>query len=147
RARLPHTCRPVNPRHMILLRHGQSEFNLRVSATRVDPGIADAPLTEHGHTQAENAAQRLADEPIRRIIASPYTRALQTAAPLARRLGLKVEIQPLVRERFGLSCDIGTPRSRLADAWPEHDFSHLEEQWWPAERESPTSVADRARTF
>jgi len=132
---------------MILLRHGQSEFNLRFTATRRDPGIEDARLTEYGHHQAETAARKLAKEPIARIIASPYTRALQTAEPLARQLGLKIEIFPIVRERFGLPCDIGTARSRLEAAWPAHDFSHIEEKWWPDEHEGPAAVAERAKTF
>src|ERR1700729_2577048 len=103
---------------MILLRHGQSEFNLRFTATRRDPGIEDARLTEYGHHQAEQAASTLAREPITRIIASPYTRALQTAEPLARRLGLNIEVLPIVRERFGLACDIGSPRRRVAMGRP-----------------------------
>jgi broad specificity phosphatase PhoE len=132
---------------MILLRHGQSEFNLRLAATRRDPGIEDACLTEYGHYQAEDAARKLANERITRIIASPYTRALQTAEPLARRLSLPIEIHPVVRERFGLACDVGTPRSRLIDAWPAHDFSHIEEKWWPDEHETPVAVTGRAQTF
>jgi broad specificity phosphatase PhoE len=132
---------------MILLRHGQSEFNLRITATRRDPGIEDARLTEYGHHQAEQAARKLANERITRIIASPYTRALQTAEPLARRLGLKIEIHPIVRERFGLACDIGSPRSRLTSAWPAHDFSHIEEKWWPDEHETPDQVTGRAKDF
>src|SRR5689334_4048712 len=67
---------------MILLRHGQSEFNLHYNATGIDPGIPDAPLTELGHRQANAAATSLAGEDIRRIICSPYTRALQTATPV-----------------------------------------------------------------
>ena len=132
---------------MILLRHGQSEFNLRQAATRVDPGIEDARLTEYGHHQAEQAADRLAGERIGRIIASPYTRALQTAEPIARRLGLTIEIRTIVRERFGLACDIGTPRSRLEASWPAHDFSHIEEKWWPDDNEPPAAVTARAQTF
>src|ERR1700760_2342360 len=132
---------------MILLRHGQSEFNLRFTATRRDPGIEDARLTEYGHHQAEQAARNLAREPITRIIASPYTRALQTAEPLARRLGLTIDILPVVRERFGLPCDIGTSRSRLSLAWPTHDFSHMEEKWWPDEHETPDAVTRRALDF
>ena len=133
---------------MILLRHGQSEFNLRMMATRRDPGIEDPRLTEYGHHQAETVARRLAaEERITRIIASPYTRALQTAEPLARRLGLEIEVHTLVRERFGLACDIGTGRARLSQAWPAHDFSHLDEKWWPDEHESPDQVTDRARGF
>jgi|SRR5580698_1424734 broad specificity phosphatase PhoE len=132
---------------MILLRHGQSEFNLRFTATRRDPGIEDARLTEYGHHQAEHAARELANQTITRIIASPYTRALQTAEPLARRLGLKIEIHPIVRERFGLACDVGTPRSRLIGAWPMLDFSRIEEKWWPDAHETPTEVTERAKTF
>ena len=132
---------------MILLRHGQSEFNLRIAATRRDPGIEDARLTEYGHHQAEHAARTLARQPITRIIASPYTRALQTAEPLARHLGLKIEILPIVRERFGLACDIGSPRSRLARAWPALDFSHIAEKWWPDEHETPAAVTGRAQSF
>lgn len=132
---------------MILLRHGQSEFNLRFTATRRDPGVPDARLTEYGHHQAEQAARILTQQPIARIIASPYTRALQTAAPLARRLGLKVEILPIVRERFGLACDIGSPRSRLEQSWPEHDFSAIDERWWPEQHETPAAVTERAQAF
>lgn len=132
---------------MILLRHGQSEFNLRQAATRVDPGIEDARLTEYGHHQAERAAEALAGQRIARIIASPYTRALQTAEPIARRLGLAIEIRTIVRERYGLPCDIGTPRSRLEQAWPHHDFSHIDEKWWPDENETPASVTARAAAF
>jgi broad specificity phosphatase PhoE len=132
---------------MILLRHGQSEFNLRMAATRRDPGIEDACLTEYGHHQAEQAARKLCQELITRIIASPYTRALQTAEPLARRLGLPIQIVPLVRERFGLACDVGSPRDRLAGSWPALDFAHIEEKWWPDEYETPTGVTERATAF
>jgi broad specificity phosphatase PhoE len=168
---------------MILLRHGQSEFNLHFTATRRDPGIEDPRLTELGHrqaeqaaeallaetggrirrilaspytralltalghAQAEEAAEALADEGLRRIIASPYTRALQTAAPLARATGLPVTIQPLVRERYAFACDIGTPRSRLALEWPEHDLSHVDDVWWPAMEEPADQVEARAALF
>jgi broad specificity phosphatase PhoE len=56
---------------MILLRHGQSEFNLHFGATRRDPGIIDPRLTDLGHAQAREAAAQLADQDIRRIIVSP----------------------------------------------------------------------------
>ena len=66
---------------MILLRHGQSQFNLHFTATRKDPGIPDPHLTEEGAAQALAAAEALAAEDIRQVVVSPYTRALQTAAP------------------------------------------------------------------
>ena len=132
---------------MILLRHGQSQFNAAFTATRRDPGIADAPLTELGQTQAEQAAEDLADEEIQHIIASPYTRALQTAAPLARRLGLTVTVNPIVRERYAFSCDVGSARALLAAAWPQLDFSRIDEVWWPAVTEPAGAVRDRAELF
>src|SRR3981081_3891825 len=110
---------------MILLRHGQSEFNLRFTETRRDPGIIDPKLTPLGHEQAAHAAQALAGEGITRIIVSPYTRALQTAAPVARALGVPVFSNPNVRERYAFTCDVGSPRTDLAMTWPEHDFSVL----------------------
>ncbi len=132
---------------MILLRHGQSEFNLHFTATRRDPGIIDARLTALGHAQAAEAARKLAGERISRIITSPYTRALQTAAPIARALGVRVVVNPIVRERYGFACDIGTPRTELERAWPEHDFSTIDEVWWPPIQETADSVIDRAALF
>ena len=132
---------------MILLRHGQSEFNLHYTATRTDPGIPDPRLTPLGHQQAQAAAEALAKEDVRRILASPYTRALQTAAPLAEKLGLPVLITPLVRERYALSCDVGSPCSRLSTDWPHHDFTRIDEVWWPQEEEPPEAVAARAMQF
>lgn len=132
---------------MILLRHGQSWFNHHFTLTRRDPGIEDPALTPLGEQQAEDAAGALADAGIRRILASPYTRALQTAAPVARRLGLPVQIHTDVRERYAFTCDIGTARSTLADAWPAQDFTGIEEVWWPQEEELAEGVIARAARF
>lgn len=132
---------------MIVLRHGQSEFNLHFTATRRDPGIVDPRLTALGHAQAETAAKTLQNLDIRRILASPYTRALQTAAPFARVFGLPVEVHPGIRERFHFTCDIGSSRTTLAADWPDHDFSHLNETWWPDQTEEAASVDQRAETF
>lgn len=132
---------------MILLRHGQSEFNAHFTETRQDPGIHDPALTEVGQAQAEAAAQALGAEALERIIVSPYTRALQTAAPIAARLGLPVMVNPVVRERYAFSCDVGSPRTRLAASFPAHDFSGIEEIWWPQIEEPVDQVAARAALF
>ena len=132
---------------MILLRHGQSEFNVHFTATKRDPGITDPVLTPLGHEQAASAAQALAEAGINRIVCSPYTRALQTARPLAATLGAQVVVTEQVRERFAFTCDIGTPRSALQADWPEHDFSALQEIWWPAVEEPVTEAQARAARF
>lgn len=132
---------------MILLRHGQSEFNLHFTATKRDPGIPDPALTPLGREQAERAAEALAGQALRRVVVSPYTRALQTAEPIARRLGLPVVVNPIVRERYAFVCDVGTPRTELARSWPGHDFSHIDEVWWPPVEEPADQVQARAALF
>ena len=132
---------------MILLRHGQSEFNLAFTQTRRDPGIKDPVLTPLGHQQAAAAALALAGAGITRILASPYTRALQTAAPVAAALGLPVLIHPVVRERYAFTCDIGSPVSHLTTIFPDHDFTRLAERWWPDEHEDADGILARAAQF
>jgi broad specificity phosphatase PhoE len=129
------------------MRHGESAFNRHFDLHGTDPGLADPPLTSEGHRQARAAAVALAGEPITRIICSPYTRSLQTAAPLAEAFGLPVEVSALVRERYCASCDIGSPRSILTDAWPHIDFRAIAEVWWPPAEELFAQLAARAAIF
>ena len=64
---------------------------------------ADPRLSDLGLRQAEALADWLTDGPtaeaaIDAVYASPKARARETVAPLARRLGLEVSIEPLVTE-------------------------------------------------
>lgn len=131
---------------MILVRHGQSHFNLHFGATRQDPGIVDAGLTETGIEQARAAGEILARHDIRRILASPFTRTLETTEVILERLDLPVTIEPLVREQAHFSCDIGSPRSQLSGRWPAFDFGDLPERWWP-KRETETELLARCNGF
>lgn len=132
---------------MILVRHGQSHFNVVYSVTREDPGIVDPGLTDVGLRQAEGAATALRDRPVRRILASPYTRTLHTAEIIAEQLDLPVVIEPLVRERAFFACDIGTPRSQLSSRWPRFDFGDLPERWWPEPEETEDELLLRCTSF
>ena len=132
---------------VILLRHGQSEFNLLFTQTRKDPGIIDPKLTPLGQTQADEAAEALAHEGIRRIVVSPYTRALQTALPVARRLNLPLTVTPTVRERYAFTCDIGRPVTELRLDFPHVVLDHIDEVWWPPVEEPAEQVIDRAQLF
>jgi broad specificity phosphatase PhoE len=132
---------------MIFLRHGQSEFNVLFTATRRDPGIVDPKLTELGHEQARAAVAMAREAGITHIIASPYWRALQTAAPIAEALGLPVSVNPIVGERYAFVCDVGSPRSKLAQGFPQHDFTHIDEVWWPAVEEPHDGIVGRAARF
>jgi broad specificity phosphatase PhoE len=55
-------------------------------------------LSSPGKIQAERLANHLAREPISHVLSSPVERARETAAPLARRLGVTVDIAPALTE-------------------------------------------------
>jgi broad specificity phosphatase PhoE len=133
---------------MLLIRHGQSEFNVAFNKTKVDPGIRDPKLTEEGKRQAEAAAHALRPRNLIRLIASPYTRALETAHIIADTLGgLPIVIDRRVGERAAFACDVGTVLSDLKQTWPRLDLDHLSEEWWPRLEESEEALGERAREF
>lgn len=132
---------------MFLLRHGQSYFNLHFSENHVDPGIEDPHLTPLGVAQAAQAARALAGAALTRVIVSPYTRALQTAAPILALRPVTVDILEEVRERAAFTCDIGSPPGVLAARFPQHDFSHLPVRWWHDGVETAEQTTRRAAAF
>ena len=143
---------------MLLVRHGQSEFNVAFAATRQDPGIRDPELTAEGRRQALAAAAELTvliqqGRVIRRLISSPYTRALQTATILKDALGLPtVTVDPLVRERAAFHCDVGASPDVLRRRFPAYRFDHLDDPWWHDHiahgvEESEDILAARASAF
>lgn len=131
----------------LLIRHAESVWNEHFSASRIDVGIPDPPLTPRGVEQARAAAERLRGEGARRLITSPYRRTLHTATIIAEALGLPVEIDPIVRERCAFSCDQGSSPAELAREWPGLDFSGLEEVWWGGLIESWPSLEARCAAF
>lgn len=144
---MPAGCGSALDNGVILLRHGQSEFNVVFSVTRQDPGIRDPRLTPEGRRQAAAAAEALVGRGIERLIASPYSRALETAEIVARRLELGIAVEPLVGERAAFACDVGTPRAALRARWPHLALDHLAEEWWPTLEESEDRLSARCAAF
>jgi broad specificity phosphatase PhoE len=132
---------------VILIRHGQTEFNRVYSATRRDPGIRDPCLTENGRRQALEVAQWLSSLDVRRLIASPYARALETADIIAVHSGLPIAVDALIAERCVFACDIGSPLAELRNRWPDLLFDHLPDPWWPLEEESEERLSQRSEIF
>ncbi len=73
---------------LVIIRHGRPNH---VEGT---DGDADPDLAEIGHQQAERVGEYLATSRIDLVVTSPMVRARQTAAPLARMLG----VDPIVVE-------------------------------------------------
>jgi broad specificity phosphatase PhoE len=132
---------------VILIRHGQTEFNRVFSTTRRDPGVRDPRLTDQGRRQALAAAQVLLSLNLKRLITSPYARALETAGIIAEHLGLPITVEPLIAERFSFICDIGSPLAELRAGWPDLAFDHLPDPWWPETEETEEMILHRSRSF
>jgi probable phosphoglycerate mutase len=67
---------------LYICRHGQSELNVEERHA----GQIDTPLTDHGRDQAKLAGQGAGGLNVNRIVASPLSRALETAQIIAREL-------------------------------------------------------------
>ena len=132
---------------MILIRHGQTEFNRVFGVTRRDPGIQDPDLTEHGRRQAHAVADVLRSFGIERLITSPYTRAIETAGIIADRLRLPITVETLIAERFCFTCDVGSPLAELRARWPALVFDHLDDPWWPSVEETEEAISRRSEIF
>lgn len=86
----PGSLRPVE---LLVIRHARP-----VRDEAPEGGSADPVLAEMGHLQAEATAECLAAEGVDHIVSSSMKRALQTAEPLADRLGLSIEMLDDLRE-------------------------------------------------
>lgn len=83
--------RPVTPARMtylFLIRHGENEW---VETGKLAGRTPDVHLNEKGHQQSATLAERLTGQPITAIYSSPLVRCIETAQPLAQRLGLPVQ--------------------------------------------------------
>lgn len=90
---------PPSSTLVLLVRHGQTPTTGKVLPGRA----AGLHLAEEGHNQAQIAAERLQVLPrVDAVYASPLERARQTAAPIGKALGHKVQI-----EKGLLECDFG----------------------------------------
>jgi broad specificity phosphatase PhoE len=83
-----------NPKKTIyFVRHGQTAGNVAGQTLS-----SEAPLNEHGHTQAQFVAKRALQLDFGRIISSDYCRAKQTAEAIAGTTGKPLEFSELFRE-------------------------------------------------
>lgn len=77
---------------IVLVRHG---LPLRVE---LETGIADPELAAEGHEQAAKMAAYLGVEDVEAVYVSPLRRALETARPLCKVLGLEAVVSEGVAE-------------------------------------------------
>lgn len=95
---------------ILLARHGRTAYN---DEGRFQ-GQGPVPLDAHGREQAHQLAELIAERgDVVRMISSPITRALETAAIIAARIGIAPEVDPRWAE-----TDCG--------AWQDRSFAAVE---------------------
>lgn len=100
------------PYSFYFLRHGETIWNRE----RRTQGQLDAMLNALGRQQAARAARALRGEPIARIVASPLSRALDTAKAVGELMGLDVVTDPGLME-----CHLGDHQGNPHGPWlPEY---------------------------
>jgi glucosyl-3-phosphoglycerate phosphatase len=127
-------------RHLVMLRHGQTEYN---AGSRMQ-GQLDTELSDLGREQAAAAAEVLAKRQPVIIVSSDLRRALDTAVALGERCGLPVLVDTRLRETHlgdwqgltHLEVDAAAPGARLA--WRENA------RWAPHGGENRVDVAARS---
>jgi glucosyl-3-phosphoglycerate phosphatase len=130
----------VTVRHLVMLRHGQTEYN---AGSRMQ-GQLDTDLSDLGREQAAAAAEVLAKRQPLMIVSSDLRRALDTATALGERAGLPVSVDTRLRETHlgdwqgltHLEVDALAPGARLA--WRD------DARWAPHGGESRVDVAERS---
>lgn len=158
---------------LYIIRHGQSANNAMAEGGR---RVCDPPLTDIGEAQADRLArylaaygdgvqevhaagaqQNCAGFEFDRIFSSPMLRAMQTAAPVGRALGVRPEIWIDIHEEGGIWLDegdgrgeVGYPgltRTEIAARFPEFAVPETitEEGWWNRPPEIMTEWSARAR--
>jgi probable phosphoglycerate mutase len=121
---------PPGATEILLVRHGESEPAVEGQSFALLDGQGDPALSPEGEAEAQQVGERLASEQIDAIWVSTLRRTAQTAAPLARRVGLTPVVDADLREVFLGEWEGGALfRQRVTDQHPLA-IRIFEEQRW-----------------
>jgi 2,3-bisphosphoglycerate-dependent phosphoglycerate mutase len=132
---------PPDATRLLLVRHGESEpARLDAPFPLVD-GQGDPALSPAGEVQAERVARRLSAGHIDAIYVTTLRRTAQTAAPLARMLGLTPRVSEGLREVGLGDWEGGLFRKMVAENHP------VARRMWALERWDVVPGAEPAAAF
>ncbi len=125
---------------LILIRHGQTDWN----AIGRWQGQADPPLNDTGRAQAQQIALELQPLKLDALVCSDLRRARETAEIVAAALGLRVALEPRLRE-VNLGDWQGLHLDEIRARWPDQIRQWLESPLAarPPNGESIRELADR----
>lgn len=100
-------------RKLVLVRHGQTDYNVKHLLPGQLPGI---PLNEEGMHEAQATAVALRDLPLAAIVASPLERTMETAGYINDGRGLEIR-----QDRDLLDTDYGRFSGQCYDVLDKND--------------------------
>jgi probable phosphoglycerate mutase len=133
---------PSTSTRVFLVRHGATIL----SAEDRFAGATDVPLSDEGRQQARRLAERLSDEPITAIYASPLGRTVETAAILGTPHGLEVQTLPGLREISHGRWEQMT-RQQVEETYPQEAASWEEDPYTFAPQGGETGLQVTARAL
>jgi 2,3-bisphosphoglycerate-dependent phosphoglycerate mutase len=120
---------PPGAARLLLVRHGESAPVREGVEVPLLEGRSDPELDPVGHEQAVRVAERLAGDPIAAIYVTPLRRTAQTAAPLAKLLGVEPHVEPdLIEVHLG-EWEGGHFRRRVMEGHPVAQRMLAEQRW------------------
>jgi probable phosphoglycerate mutase len=120
---------PPGATDLLLVRHGASQPFVEGQMFELADGHGDPPLAPEGREQAEQVANRLAGERVDAIYVTTLRRTAETAAPLAKRLGLTPIVEADLREVFLGEWEGGLIRQRMREGGPVAAKVMQEQRW------------------
>jgi probable phosphoglycerate mutase len=121
--------RPPGATEIVMVRHGASADAVPGQPFPLVDGHGDPPLSPVGERQAQAVGERLAAEPVDALFVTGLTRTVQTAAPLAERIGAEPEVVPGLREVKLGEWEGGEFRIRVQQGDPLAIRAVTEERW------------------
>lgn len=137
---------PKGAADLILIRHGETEAARPGVSFAMKDGHGDPALHPDGEVQAEAVAARLRDMALAAIYVTKLRRTHQTAAPLARALGLMPIEDPDLHEVHLGDWDGGLYRIKAAQNDPAFQRAFARQEWGEIPgAETTASVQTRVR--
>ncbi len=121
--------RPPGACELLLVRHGESAPARDDRPFPLVDGHGDPELAPAGREQALRVGERLQNEDVSAIYVTTLCRTVQTAAPLAAKLGIEPRVEPDLREVYLGEWEGGSFRRHVAEGHPAAVRMMTEGRW------------------
>ncbi len=120
---------PEGATDLLIVRHGESAPARLDEPAPLRDGHSDPELAPEGRAQAEKLADRLVHERLDAIYVTTLRRTVETAAPLASRLGIEPRVEPELREIYLGEWEGIAFRKHVREQHPTAVQMFIEKRW------------------